>query len=113
LDAAQGALFDAEPPLVVDEPGICPATLAFDLKSGKYQGGFSLSVQSAGRTDKVSNTTSTTRQTTGVTGRRRTVTTKTVSESYVNSDEAQLRSDLAEAIDAGIEKYLPSAKFID
>ena len=77
--------------------------VVFDLASGKHQGGFPLSIQSAGRTDKVTNTT-TTSKTTGAGGRRRTTKTSTSTESSVNSDESQLRSNLADAIDAGIRK---------
>lgn len=86
--------------------------LAYDLASGKLQGGFAIDVQSGGRTDKVTNTTTSTK-TTGVGRRRRTTTTKTTSESSVNADESQLRSDLDDAIDDGIRKYVPTAKFIE
>jgi hypothetical protein len=86
---------------------------AFDLASGKYQGGFPLAITSAGRTDKVTNTTTTTQRSTSVGGRARTKKTVTTTESSVNADEAQLRNDLDNAIEDGIMKLVPTAKFID
>jgi hypothetical protein len=37
----------------------------------------------------------------------------TTTESSVNADESQLRSDLDDAIEDGITRLVPTAKFID
>ncbi|MBX3190872.1 MAG: hypothetical protein KF819_27995 [Labilithrix sp.] len=87
--------------------------VAFDLASGKHLGGFALSVTSAGRTAKVTNTTTTVQRTSAASRRRRVIRTTTTTESYQNDDEAQLRSDLADAIDAGITKTIPSATLVE
>ncbi|MDB4939219.1 MAG: hypothetical protein JWP87_6191 [Labilithrix sp.] len=86
--------------------------VAFELASGKYEGGFPLAITSAGRTDKVSNTTTSTTRS-GVGRRARATKTVTTTESSVNADESQLRSDLDDAIEDGITRLVPTAKFID
>jgi len=86
--------------------------VAFELASGKHLGGFPIAITSEGRRDTVSNTT-TSVSTRHVGTRARTTVTKTTSTSTVDADRDQLASDLADAVQEGIQKLVPAVAWLD
>ncbi len=85
----------------------------FDLQTGKALGGMPLSVSSAGLTVKDTSSYQTRSTRTSVTGRRTTTVTTHTSDTYRDADAAQLTSDIAAAIKAGVKQHIAQAQIAE
>lgn len=85
--------------------------VAFEVATGRHMGGFPLAITSEGRTDQVRSETRTV--TPGRVGSRARgkITTKSTT-SAVNADADQLRSELAEEVEAAIKELVPGVLWV-